>query len=314
MSTLEPALHHVVTDQNRRLAWWQWGAPDAPHLVVCVHGLTRQGRDFDVIAAALVARAQAQGRAIRVVCPDVAGRGRSDPLPNPLAYVPLTYVADMLPVLADLQRCAPIAALDWIGTSMGGIMGMLIASAPQDTLPAPVRRLVLNDVGPELDWGALQRIGAYVGQMPDWITLEQAAAALRGINAGFGPHSDAAWLELSRHCLRATPDGRWRLHYDPAIAQAFKSLATREASDKANAIMWQLYDRITAQVLLIRGGNSDLLTPATAQAMAARGPRARVVEFAGVGHAPTLIAPDQQRVVLDFLLPEYAEEGLEHLR
>jgi pimeloyl-ACP methyl ester carboxylesterase len=121
MSTFAPTLHYVSTDQNRRLAWWQWGAPDAPHLVVCVHGVTRQGRDFDVIAAALVARAQAQGKAIRVVCPDVAGHGQSDRLSDPLAYQPTTYVADMLPVLADLQQRTPIAALDWIGTSMGEI-------------------------------------------------------------------------------------------------------------------------------------------------------------------------------------------------
>jgi len=305
MPTLEPALHYVATDGNRRLAWWQWGVSDAPHLVVCLHGLTRQGRDFDAIAVALVARAQAQGHAIRVVCPDVAGRGQSDPLSDPLAYQPLTYLADMLPVLADLQRCAPITTLDWIGTSMGGIMGMLIAGSPQDPLPAPIRRLVLNDVGPELEWSALQRISAYIGQTPTWATTEEAAAALRIAHADFGPHTDVAWLELSRHCLRATPDGRWQLHYDPAIAQAFKNV-TREANEKANVIMWQVYDRIVAQVLLLRGGNSDLLTRATAQAMATRGPRATVVEFAGVGHAPTLIAPDQQRAVLDFLLPDPA--------
>ncbi|MDR0457788.1 MAG: alpha/beta hydrolase [Burkholderiaceae bacterium] len=301
MFASEPVLHSVTGAQNRRLAWWQWGAPDAPHLVVCVHGLTRQGRDFDAIAAALVARAQ--GRAVRVVCPDVAGRGQSDPLPDPQAYQPLTYVADMLPVLADLQRRAPIAALDWVGTSMGGIMGMLYAGSPQDTLPVPVRRLVLNDVGPELAWAALQRIGAYVGQTPEWDTVEQAAAALRVTNAGFGPHSDADWLELSRHCLRAAPGGRWRLHYDPAIAQVFRD-ATPEANAQASAVMWQLYDRITARVLLIRGGASDLLTPAVAREMAVRGPKATGVEFAGVGHAPTLIAPGQQRAVLDFLLPE----------
>jgi pimeloyl-ACP methyl ester carboxylesterase len=306
MSTLEPTLHDVSTGQNRRLAWWQWGAPDAPHLVVCVHGLTRQGRDFDVIAAALVARAQAQGAAIRVVCPDVAGRGHSDRLTDPLAYQPATYVADMLPVLADLQRRASIATLDWIGTSMGGIMGMLIAAMPQDKLPAPVRRLVLNDVGPELEWAALQRIGAYVGQVQTWDTREQAAAALRVLHTSFGPHSDAAWFELSRHCLRETPDGRWQLHYDPAIAQAFTNLGTPESNAKASAAMWHLYDRMTARVLLLRGGDSDLLTRAAAQMMAERGPRATVVEFAGVGHAPTLIAPDQQRAVLDFLLPDPA--------
>ncbi|MDR0479999.1 MAG: alpha/beta hydrolase [Burkholderiaceae bacterium] len=303
MTFPEPVLHYVAAGQNRRLAWWQWGTPDAPHLVVCAHGLTRQGRDFDAIAAALVARAQAQGGAIRVVCPDVAGRGESDPLPNPRAYQPLTYVADMLPVLADLQRCAPIEAFDWIGTSMGGIMGILIAGGPLDLLPAPVRRLVLNDVGPVVEWAAWQRIMAYVGETPIWATAEEGAAALRVSHVGFGPHTDAAWLELSRHCLRQTPDGRWRLDYDPAIAQAFNG-ATREGNDKAAATLWQIYDRITAQVLLIRGGDSDLLTRATAQAMTARGPKAQVVEFAGVGHAPTLIAPDQQRVVLDFLLPD----------
>jgi pimeloyl-ACP methyl ester carboxylesterase len=305
MSKFEPALHCVAADQNRRLAWWQWGTPDAPHLVVCVHGLTRQGRDFDAIAAALVTRAQAQGRAIRVICPDVAGRGQSDPLPDPLAYQPMTYVADILPVLAEMQRHAPIAVLDWIGTSMGGIMGMLTAGGPQELLPAPVRRLVLNDVGPELEWIALQHIGSYVGQQPAWATMEQAVAALRVTHAGFGPHSEAEWFDLSRHCLRETPDGRWRLHYDPAIAQAFNGV-TRESNEQASAVLWQIYDRITARVLLIRGGESALLTRATAQAMAARGPKATVIEFAGVGHAPTLIAPDQQRAVLDFLLPDPA--------
>jgi pimeloyl-ACP methyl ester carboxylesterase len=268
--------------------------------------LTRQGRDFDVIAAALVARAQAQGKTIRVVCPDVAGRGQSDWLSDPMAYQPNTYVADMLPVLADLQQRTPIAALDWIGTSMGGIMGMLIAAAPQDELPAPVRRLVLNDVGPELELSALQRISAYVGQVVTWDTVEQAAAVLRTPYASFGPHSDEVWLELSRHCLRQTPDGRWQSNYDPAIAQAFASLGTPERNAKVSAAMWHLYDRITARVLLLRGGDSDLLTRAAVQAMTTRGPKAAVAEFAGVGHAPTLIAPDQQRVVLDFLLPDPA--------
>jgi len=307
MTSFQPVLHHISNDQNRRLAWWQWGAPDAPHLVVCVHGLTRQGRDFDVIAAALAARAQAQGHAVRVVCLDVAGRGESDRLPDPLAYQPMTYVADVLPVLAELQRCAPITAFDWIGTSMGGIMGMLVAGGPQNLLPAPVRRLVLNDVGPSVEWASWQRIMTYVGKHSTWPTVEAAAASLRASHTGFGPHTDAAWLELSRHCLRQTPEGRWREHYDPAITQPFGSV-TREGNDKAAAALWKVYDHIKAQVLLIRGGDSDLLSPATAQAMSVRGPKARVVEFAGVGHAPTLIAPDQQRSVLNFLLPDPADQ------
>jgi pimeloyl-ACP methyl ester carboxylesterase len=310
MPNLEPSLHYIHTDQNRRLAWWQWGSPQAQHLVVCMHGLTRQGRDFDVISKAMVQRAQQQGTAVRVVCPDAAGRGESDPLPDPKAYQPLTYVTDVVAVLADLHKSAPISTFDWIGTSMGGIMGMLLAGMPQEKLPAPMRRLVLNDVGSELSWQALQYIAAYTGQTPVWETPQQAADALRLTHLGFGPHDKDVWLQLTRHCLRATPDGRWRQHYDPAIAEAFKSMGSKEAAEKSNAILWKIYEQITAKVLLLRGSDSDLLTRTTAQAMTQRGPKATMVEFTGVGHAPTLIAPDQQRVVLDFLMPDPKDNSL----
>lgn len=284
------------------MAWWQWGDAQAPHLIVCVHGLTRQGRDFDVLAQALIARAAEQGRAVRVVCPDVVGRGESDWLKDPMDYQFPTYVGDMLALLGALQQSAPMATLDWVGTSMGGLIGLSIAGLPQLPLPAPVHRLVLNDVGPALQWAALQRIGQYLGQSGPYETVEQAAAEMRTLSAGFGPHSDAEWLALSRPMLRARPEGGWRMHYDPAIALPYAAM-TEAAAVEGEQALWRLYDQITAQTLVLRGAQSDLLSAATVAAMAERGPKARAVSFTGVGHAPTLVAPNQVRVVLEFLLP-----------
>lgn len=278
------------------MAYWQWGDPAAAHVVVCAHGLSRQGRDFDVLAQALVARAPAP---LRVVCPDVAGRGRSDWLKDPMAYQFPTYVADMLALLVQLRP----ATLDWVGTSMGGLIGTIVCGQPDLPLPVPVRRLVLNDVGPVVRWEALQRIGTYLGHTGRFESLEQAAAAMWAISTSFGPHTPQQWLELSRHMLRPHPDGSGALalHYDPAIAVPFRAL-TQEAAAQGEATVWALYDRIQARTLLLRGADSDLLSRETAQAMTERGPRARLVEFAGVGHAPTLIARDQVDCVAEFLL------------
>ena len=301
----EPTLHHVHCPDaadGHRMAWWQWGDAQAAHLVVCAHGLSRQGRDFDVLARALVARAAGQGRALRVVCPDVAGRGESDWLRDPLGYQFPTYAADMLALLGALHGQAAIGPLDWVGTSMGGLIGMTLAGTPGLPLPAPVRRLVLNDVGPAIEWAALERIGQYLGKAGSFATVEEAAAAMRAVSQGFGPHTDAEWLALSRPMLRALPGGGWRLHYDPAIAVPYAAL-TREAAAEGEAALWRLYDQVRAETLVLRGAESDLLSAATVRAMGERGPRARAVEFAGVGHAPTLVAADQVRVVLDFLLP-----------
>ena len=302
----EPTLHRITCPDaadGHRMAWWQWGDARASHLVVCVHGLTRQGRDFDALARALLARAAELGQPLRVVCPDVAGRGESGWLADPQGYQMPTYLADMQALLGALHEQAAIGALDWVGTSMGGIIGLMLAGAPGLPLPVPVRRLVLNDVGPALEWAALERIGQYLGKGGVFATVEEAAAALRTIFQGFGPHTEAAWLALSRPMLRALPQGGWRLHYDPAIAVPFAA-GTPEANNKGAAALWRLYDQITARMLLLRGADSDLLTAAAARAMSERGPCARVVEFAGVGHAPTLVAADQQRVVIDFLLTE----------
>lgn len=278
------------------MAWWSWGDPQASHVVLCAHGLSRQGRDFDVLARGLCERAQER---IRVVCPDVVGRGKSDWLSDPMGYQIPAYAGDTLTLLAHLQP----RTLDWVGTSMGGLMGMVVCGHPGLPLPVPVRRLVLNDVGPSIHWDAIVRIGSYLGQTGRFDSLEQAAAAMRAISLGFGPHTDAQWLALSRPMVRPIDDGSSAvtLHYDPAIAVPFRAL-TREAAAQGEAAVWQLYDNIRADTLLLRGAESDVLSPQTAQAMTERGPRARLVEFAGVGHAPTLVADDQVRCVADFLL------------
>jgi pimeloyl-ACP methyl ester carboxylesterase len=279
------------------MAYWEWNAtgnPGHPHVIVCVHGLSRQGRDFDVLAREL-------SRHARVVCPDVVGRGQSDWLADPMGYQIPQYGADMVALLAQLHQQAPIATLDWVGTSMGGLIGMGIAGQPDLPLPAPVRRLVLNDVGPVIQWQALQRIGQYLGFLAKFESLQQAADAMWAISTSFGPHTPAQWLELSRAMVRPLPEGGVTLHYDPAIAVPFRTV-TQETAAAGEAFLWQLYDQIKARTLLLRGAQSDLLSHETAQAMGQRGPRAQLVEFAGVGHAPTLVAPDQVAAVRDFLL------------
>ncbi len=294
----EPTLNHVDCPDalgTHRMAYWSWGNPHSTHVVVCVHGLSRQGRDFDVLAQALCAR----DPNLKVVCPDVVGRGHSDWLKDPLAYQLPTYAADMLALLAQLQP----TTLDWVGTSMGGLIGLVMCSQPGLPLPVPVRKLVLNDVGPTLAWPALQRIGQYLGNTGQFDTVQQAADAMWAVSSSFGPHTPAQWLALSNAMVKPLADGSGRLalHYDPAIAQVFKAM-TPESAPQAEAALWDLYDRITAQTLLIRGADSDLLSRDTALAMTQRGPRAQLVEFAGVGHAPTFVPAAQSEAVASFLL------------
>lgn len=281
------------------MAYWEWnqtGDPGHPHVIVCVHGLSRQGRDFDVLAEQLSLHA-------RVICPDVAGRGESDWLEDAAGYQVPLYAADMLALLAQVHVQAPMRTLDWVGTSMGGLIGMALAGQPGLPLPVPIRRLVLNDVGPVIEWSALERIGQYLGKNLHFPDERQAADALRLISAGFGPHGDQQWLSLTRPMLRPAADGGAVLHYDPRIAVPMAAM-TREMAQAGEALLWQLYDQIEARVLLVRGAQSDLLTAATAQAMAQRGPRAHCVEFEGVGHAPTFVAAGQVALLCQFLWGE----------
>ena len=286
------------------MAYWEWNAtgnPAHPHVIVCVHGLSRQGRDFDTLARALAPHA-------RVICPDVIGRGESDWLDDPQGYQIPLYGGDMLAMLAQVQQQGAIAALDWVGTSMGGLIGMGLAGQPGLPLPTPIRRLVLNDVGPSLNWEALQRIGQYLGAPVRFASEQQGADALWAISSSFGPHTPGQWLALSRPMLRPAPEGGFKLHYDPAIAVSFKNLTPQMAKD-GEAMVWQLYDQIKAQTLLLRGAVSDLLTPDTAAQMLQRGPHPRMVEFAGIGHAPTLVAADQVAAVTQFLLAPEATQN-----
>lgn len=310
MSTLEtqPTLGFVQCPDGaagHRMAYWQWGEHSAGHVVICVHGLTRQGRDFDVLAAALCREAAARGTPLRVVCPDVAGRGRSDWLADPMAYAVPTYAADMLALALELHRQAPIATLDWVGTSMGGLIGMAVCGQQNLPLPVPVRRLILNDVGPSIQWAAVERIAAYVGNTGRFANAQAAADAMWGVSSSFGPHTREEWLALSRPMVRpldpAQPQGDVTLHYDPKLALPIKAL-TPELAEQGEALIWSLYDQIRAQVLLLRGAQSDLLSVATAQAMSQRGPKATLLEFLGVGHAPTLVHADQVRPVVEWLL------------
>ena len=283
--------------QMHTMAYWQWGAPDAGHVIVCVHGLTRQGRDFDVLAQALIARA---GAGLRVVCPDVAGRGQSDWLADASGYQVPAYAADMVTLLGQLHVQAPVTTLDWVGTSMGGLIGMVLAGQPMLPLPAPMRKLVLNDVGPEVSWAGLQRIQTYVGQTGRFDSVEAAADAMWAVSKSFGPHTREQWLALSRAMVRPLPGGGYTLHYDPALALPVRA-ATEETTQQGTQMLWGLYEQIKADTLVLRGNDSDLLTLPTARAMAERGPRARVLNWEGVGHAPTLIADNQVQALADFL-------------
>ena len=282
------------------MAYWRWGDPGASRVVVCVHGLTRQGRDFDRLAQALVARSTSP---VQVICPDVAGRGRSEWLADPSAYQIPQYAADMLVLLNQVHTSngQGIATLDWVGTSMGGLIGMVLAGQPGLPLPAPVRRLVLNDVGPAITWASVQRMQSYVGLYAQYRDLEEAAAAMWALSQGFGPVPADVWLDMSSHMVRPGTDGALTLHYDPAIGTPLRAL-TPEVAALGEAALWSVYDQIQAQTLLIRGADSDLLTPETALAMTQRGPQAKLDTWADCGHAPTLTTAAQIQVVADFLL------------
>jgi pimeloyl-ACP methyl ester carboxylesterase len=295
----EPTLRYVPCPDaqgSRRMAYWDWGNPAHAHVVICVHGISRQGRDFDILARALIGP---DGQRCRVISVDIAGRGYSDWLNDPRMYVVPSYAADMGALLATLRASGTVKTIDWVGTSMGGLIG--IALAPQSGVG--LRKLILNDVGPVVQWSALQRISSYIGADPRFESEQEGADAMWKISTSFGPHTPEQWLALSKPMLRPVTDGsggKFKLHYDPAIAVAVKA-TTPELAAQGEAMLWKLYDVITCDTLLIRGAESDLISPATAQAMCSRGPKAKLVEFAGVGHAPTLIAADQVNAVTSFL-------------
>ena len=269
--------------QPLRMAYTDWGDIDNPRLLICVHGLTRCGRDFDTLAEALADD-------YRVICPDIIGRGLSDWLDDPAGYGIPTYAQHMLALLAALGA----AKVDWLGTSMGGLIGMALAAQPD----SPIQRLILNDVGPEISGPSLARIAQYVGRDERWDSLEEAMAQQSQALAPFGQLSPAQWHRILLPGLVQDAQGRWRTRYDPRIA-----LSLRAISDaNQNADLWPLYEAITCPTLAIHGANSDLLTAEVWLAMATRGPRATLAEVPDVGHAPTFLDETQIAIVRDYLL------------
>ena len=265
-----------------RMAYTEWGARDNPRVLICVHGLTRNGRDFDMLAQAVAAD-------FRVVCPDVVGRGRSGRLRDPSGYGIPQYVADMVTLIARLD----VDSVHWLGTSMGGMIGMALAS--QDG--TPVRRLLLNDVGPVITSESLERIATYVGTDPTWASLDEAMAYIKVIGAPFGRLEEVQWRHLTEYSIGQRSDGRWGFLYDPLIAAPFKAAFSGEPID-----LWPIYERIACPTLVLRGAESDLLTREVWQQMGERGPRATLAEIPGVGHAPMFLNDDQIAIVRDFLL------------
>lgn len=273
-----------------RMAYKEWGDPHNPRVLICVHGVTRVSDDFDNLAQALC-------QDYRVVCPDVVGRGRSDRLRNPHYYQIPQYVSDMVTLIARVTANAETGAVDWFGTSMGGLIGMGLASLPDN----PIRKLVLNDVGPSLDLAALARIGDYIGQDVHFATFDEAAKFIREVSLTFGPHTDEEWRKLASDVLRQDKEGFWVRHYDLGLAVPFKS-TTPESLKEAEKMLWLAYDAISCPTLLVRGAESDLLSHATAMAMTQRGPHAKLIELPGVGHAPTFKHENQIVIAKDFLL------------
>lgn len=266
-----------------RVHYTEWGDPANPKALVCVHGLTRTGRDFDFLAAALE-------RDYRVICPDVVGRGQSDWLDDKSDYSYPVYVNDMAMLLAriDAER------VDWVGTSMGGLIGMFLASYPG----TPIRKLLVNDVGPRIPAAGLKRIADYVGREIAFDSIEQMSRALRAFAAVFGELSDAQWQHMIEHGARRLADGRYAAAYDPGIADAFKTMELKDID------LWPVWDAIRCPTLVLRGVHSDVLDHADALAMTGRGPKAQLIEFPGMGHAPALMADDQIAVVRDWLLAD----------
>ncbi|MBV2234619.1 MAG: alpha/beta hydrolase [Sterolibacterium sp.] len=261
-----------------RMAYVEWGEADNPRVLVCVHGLTRCARDFDDLARALAAD-------YRIVCPDVVGRGRSDWLDNKLLYDMPQYLVDMSTLLARLN----VTEINWLGTSMGGLIGMYYAALAH----TPIHRLILNDIGPVLTAASLQRIGEYVGQPPRFDTLAEAEQFVRFVSAPFGPHDDAQWRHLTEHVVRTTSDGQLAFRYDPGIVETYKQIA----GSGEDVELWSIYEQIRCPTVVLRGAESDLLRPDTLQQMSQRGPRARTVEIPGIGHAPTLMTAEQIALV-----------------
>jgi cobalt-zinc-cadmium efflux system protein len=287
--TLEDPLsrtHYVQcasTSGLHQMAYHEWGDPHNQNVLICVHGLTRRGSDFNVLAKAMSDR-------YRVICPDVVGRGDSDWLENPMLYGLPQYVADMVTLIARLG----VDKVDWFGTSMGGLIGIFLASQEH----SPIRRMILNDVGPKIEATALKRLGDYVGKPFRFASKKEGLIYLNRICAPFGEFTPEQWKEYNGpHLIK---DGsEWVVHYDPDIAKPFAALNMATAA-MGEMMTWKAYEAIQAEMLVVRGADSDLLSAKTVSEMSRRNPRARSIEIPGVGHAPAFITPEQVALAREF--------------
>ena len=281
MSMIEKSFLGLGPHGFHRVVYFEWGDLACEQVLVCVHGLTRRGRDFDDLARAMQDR-------YRVVCVDLPGRGASDWLPVAADYQPGTYIQDMAALIARLG----VERVDWIGVSLGGLMGMMLAAQPK----TPIRRLILDDIGGYVGVEALLQIAEFVGKDPAFADQAGLEAYMRQVNTGYGPLTDAQWAQLARHAARQDEAGMWRQHYDPKLAEPFRQGFSEPVT------LWPLWDLIATPTLILRGTESQILTAETAAEMVSRKPGTRLVEFPGVGHAPMLMADDQITAVRSWLL------------
>lgn len=270
-------------DGPHRMAYHAWGNPNNPKVLVCVHGLTRRGSDFKTLAEAMSAD-------YYVVCPDVVGRGDSDRLKNPMLYAVPQYVADM----ASLIKQLGVSQVDWFGTSMGGLIGMVYASMSKN----PIRRMLINDVGPRIEPEAIKRLGSYVGQPFAFNNRADALKRLNEICASFGSHTPEEW-EIYNGPMLVQKDGLWVMYYDPDISVPFASVNPIMAKAGEMA-MWHAFKQIHVPMLIIRGGESDLLSAKTVAEMCKVNPYIRSIEIPGVGHAPAFVKPEQVALAKEF--------------
>lgn len=273
------SIRGLNTQGFHRLHYTEWGSPDDP-VVVCVHGLSQNARSFDALADKLSATHH-------IACLDVVGRGKSEWLLEPSGYNYPQYMADANALIARLG----VDRLDWVGTSMGGLIGIMLAAMPN----SPIRRLVVNDIGPFVPKAALDRLGSYMTRDNRFADMASFEAYLREVYAPFGPLSDDQWRTMASHGARHNDDGTFSPIYDPAIGDAFRQ------GPMSDVDLWTLWDSITCPTLVLRGAESDILLAETAREMTQRGPVTKLVEFAGIGHAPTLQASDQIAAIEDFL-------------
>ena len=276
----------ISPDGLHRMAYKDWGDVDNPNVLICVHGVTRVSDDFDALAHELAGQ-------YRVICPDIVGRGRSGWLRSPQHYQVPQYISDMVALIARVDA----KNISYLGTSMGGLIGMGLASLKD----SPIQKLILNDIGPTLNATALSRIGEYISQPMRMATFEEAANYIRAISMTFGEHSEEEWHKICMDVLRQDTDGMWIKHYDLNLGKSMQAV-TPDLAQAMQVMMWAAYDAISCPTLLLRGADSDLLVPDTANQMTERGPKAKLVEFEKVGHAPTLVHLDQISVVKEFLL------------